>query len=349
MGGFRLSATAREVFFWGGSTVLGNRSEPPTAANEGDPIFPYISRLRKDFDNALGLHGWSKGWVARSSLLRNLITEQLHYHHETTGGSWTTVYTPDIEPTDDIWEGALNIHNLKQIISENLIIFPTITEDEINDKSKGDALSKGIALLQLTWFIVQIISRAVRGLAITELELTTAALAGLNSVMYVFWWSKPRDVRFPVVIRTKGVQELLAKRTEDVTWNFPDETFDSRRHLWTPMFKTFAQTFTSLPRTVIDALSSVLTVLKAYPHKISLSFSQLRRYISQIGRAGKDEGWERVRSKGLNIGQNDPIECQELINPESSATSPTFLSSTNVRITVSITNIFNLHCYNVLI
>lgn len=51
---------------------------------------------------------------------------------------------------DEICHGVLTFYTLKQLLSENLIRFPIITEDEINDKSKGDALSKGIALLQLT-------------------------------------------------------------------------------------------------------------------------------------------------------------------------------------------------------
>ena len=53
------------------------------------------------------------------------------------------------------------------------------------------------------------------------MELTTAALAGLNSVMYVFWWNKPLDVRCPIVIRTKAVEKMLAERpVEEHEWKF---------------------------------------------------------------------------------------------------------------------------------
>lgn len=142
---------------------------------------------------------------------------------------------------DDIWEGVLTISSLKTLLSENLIHFPSITEDEINDRSKGDALSKGIALLQLTWFIMQVIARAVQGLAITELELTTAALAGLNGIMYFFWWSKPRDVQFPVVIRTKGVEHQLSSTSDDRAWIFSDVAFSFRKQLWTTIAHHFAQ------------------------------------------------------------------------------------------------------------
>ena len=129
-------------------------------------------------------------------------------------------------------EGVLTRNCLRALLRKNLIAFPTISKDEINDKSKGDALSKTIASLQLAWFIAQIVARAVQGLAVTELELTTAALAGINGTMYLFWWSKPLDVRCPVIIQTKGVQDLLRSTDKDVKWEFSRSRFSLRKHIW---------------------------------------------------------------------------------------------------------------------
>ena len=42
-------------------------------------------------------------------------------------------------------------------------LFPTISEEEINDKSKGDGLTKTIVILQLLWFSVQFIGRLING------------------------------------------------------------------------------------------------------------------------------------------------------------------------------------------
>ncbi|KAJ6486987.1 hypothetical protein C8R45DRAFT_828338, partial [Mycena sanguinolenta] len=42
-----------------------------------------------------------------------------------------------------------------------------IPRDDIMDKSKGDALSKGIALVQGLWFITQIVARFVQRLPVT--------------------------------------------------------------------------------------------------------------------------------------------------------------------------------------
>ena len=51
------------------------------------------------------------------------------------------------------------------------------SEAEIQDKSKGDRLSITLALTQTTWFILQCISRAIEGFAMTELEVATCAFA----------------------------------------------------------------------------------------------------------------------------------------------------------------------------
>jgi len=52
-----------------------------------------------------------------------------------------------------------------------------IMGEAIMDRSKGDALSKGIAILQTGWFILQCIARKIQGLAVTELEVVTLAFA----------------------------------------------------------------------------------------------------------------------------------------------------------------------------
>jgi hypothetical protein len=85
------------------------------------------------------------------------------------------------------------------------IAFPTITAAEINDKARGDFLSKAIAILQTIWFIAQCIARGKQGLALTELELVTVALASLNGVMYYFWWDKPLGVNEPIKVYPSNV------------------------------------------------------------------------------------------------------------------------------------------------
>ena len=75
-----------------------------------------------------------------------------------------------------------------------------ISEKEIADRGRGDAVSKGIVLVQTAWVILQCIARQVQHLPITELEIVTIAYAGLNLVTYSLWWHKPQNVGCPVLL-----------------------------------------------------------------------------------------------------------------------------------------------------
>ncbi|PBK85591.1 hypothetical protein ARMGADRAFT_1129129 [Armillaria gallica] len=68
----------------------------------------------------------------------------------------------------------------------------------IKDKSKGDALSNTISILQLSWFIVQCIARALQHLPITLLEIIALAFTGLSIIMYALWWYKPLNVKYHI-------------------------------------------------------------------------------------------------------------------------------------------------------
>jgi hypothetical protein len=73
-----------------------------------------------------------------------------------------------------------------------------ITEKEIKDKGRSDAVSKGLVVVQTMWFILQCITRRVNALPITELELVTLAFAALNFATYSLWWNKPLNVECAV-------------------------------------------------------------------------------------------------------------------------------------------------------
>ncbi|KAJ7745532.1 hypothetical protein DFH07DRAFT_1063138, partial [Mycena maculata] len=75
-----------------------------------------------------------------------------------------------------------------------------IAADDIMDKSKGDAFSKGVALLQGLWFITQILVRFAEHLPISELEVVTLAFPVVNIFIWLLWWYKPLDVQQPILI-----------------------------------------------------------------------------------------------------------------------------------------------------
>ncbi|KAJ7247534.1 hypothetical protein C8J57DRAFT_1080719 [Mycena rebaudengoi] len=84
--------------------------------------------------------------------------------------------------------------------SEFLKAIQNIEAVDIMDKSKGDALSKGVALAQGLWFTTQCLARVHQRLAVTELEITTLAFAVVNIFVWLLWWDKPFDVQRPIVL-----------------------------------------------------------------------------------------------------------------------------------------------------
>jgi hypothetical protein len=104
----------------------------------------------------------------------------------------------------------LEARDLEELSEAGKIDWPTITEEEIADRSKGDYLSKTIVLFQTTWFIGQCIARGAYGLDVTELEVVTLAFATLTGVIYYLWWDKPLDVRCSIPVH------LIEDRSEKI-------------------------------------------------------------------------------------------------------------------------------------
>jgi hypothetical protein len=101
----------------------------------------------------------------------------------------------------------LDPFELQLLVQHGGIDLSCITEKEIQDRSKGDMLSKGLVVIQTGWFILQCIARRIEGLPLTELELVTLAFAALNFVTYGLWRNKPLNVQCPFRVpnkRTKG-------------------------------------------------------------------------------------------------------------------------------------------------
>ncbi|KAF8331703.1 uncharacterized protein EI90DRAFT_2871537, partial [Cantharellus anzutake] len=84
-----------------------------------------------------------------------------------------------------------------------------ITQKEILDRSKGDAFSKIITVLQLLWFITQYAERWANHLHRSQLETMALAYVALYIFVYVLWWEKPINVQFPIHVMQKSPSVLL--------------------------------------------------------------------------------------------------------------------------------------------
>ncbi|KAK7022048.1 hypothetical protein VNI00_017083 [Paramarasmius palmivorus] len=87
--------------------------------------------------------------------------------------------------------------SLDELISQGNLI---LSESEVRDRSHADLFAKLIALLQTTWFVVQVFARVAEGLALSELEVLALGFALLNFGTFFLWWSKPLRVQYPVRI-----------------------------------------------------------------------------------------------------------------------------------------------------
>jgi hypothetical protein len=100
----------------------------------------------------------------------------------------------------NVAKGVLSPERFSELLTAGKIEFPTVTAEEIEDRSKADGFSKMIALGQTLWFVAQCFSRVAQHLDITLVELLTFSLAVLNGLMYFLWWNKPLDVRCPICV-----------------------------------------------------------------------------------------------------------------------------------------------------
>lgn len=79
---------------------------------------------------------------------------------------------------------------------------PSISVDEINDKSKTDSFARIVSVAQITWIVVQVLARAARRLAISQLEISVAAYSGCAIIIHILHWSKPKGVLVPHTVHT---------------------------------------------------------------------------------------------------------------------------------------------------
>ncbi|KAK0183762.1 hypothetical protein F5146DRAFT_1147062 [Armillaria mellea] len=76
-----------------------------------------------------------------------------------------------------------------------------IKREEIKEHSKRDGLSKGLAVVQATWFLIQCATRLILHLPVTVLEAVAVGYAIFTVINYVAWWDKPLGILIPFQAR----------------------------------------------------------------------------------------------------------------------------------------------------
>ncbi|RWA05963.1 hypothetical protein EKO27_g9149 [Xylaria grammica] len=88
----------------------------------------------------------------------------------------------------------INAKALHYLVDKGYVDAPSITAEEIWDRSKQDKLSKVVALVQSLYVVTQVIGRASQRLAISCLELVTVAFLLCTAATYYFWLWKALDI-----------------------------------------------------------------------------------------------------------------------------------------------------------
>ena len=101
---------------------------------------------------------------------------------------------------------------LHYLVTRGYTSFPAITEMEIRTKGKQDGFQKILTLLQLGWFVLQCLTRAIQHLPVTTLELATIGLVLCTLASYYQWFHKPLDAEEAIIITTqKSTAQILVE------------------------------------------------------------------------------------------------------------------------------------------
>ncbi|KAJ5219726.1 hypothetical protein N7468_008930 [Penicillium chermesinum] len=141
------------------------------------------------------------------------------------------VEPPDV---DEYPSFPIDAEQLFHLIKEDIVEYPAITEDEIEDKSKSDGLSRSVSsqngmdstnihrlitVAQALWFVVNCIFRWAQGIFVTTLELTTLAFILISLVTSLCWYHKPMDVGSAVTIKLRvPVDEIRSRKGAPEKW-----------------------------------------------------------------------------------------------------------------------------------
>ncbi|KAF8217361.1 hypothetical protein K438DRAFT_1954222 [Mycena galopus ATCC 62051] len=125
-----------------------------------------------------------------------------------------------------------------------------VNTEDILDKSKGDALSKSVAVAQGLWFTTQCLARMHQRLAVTELEVTTLAFAVINIFVWLLWWDKPLDVQrpWPIVVESLHREQtpIVVESTFDLTSSFGSLDLEFRSRPFIPNVPLSASLFRTI-------------------------------------------------------------------------------------------------------
>lgn len=142
---------------------------------------------------------------------------------------------------DDGTFHRLTYSEFRGLIRARFVDAPIISAEEVDDKSKGNWFTKSLALLQIGWFVVQLLSRVVQHLETTPLELFTLGVVACTIISYIHWWAKPLDVNTSTPV-SKGSSFEISKQVlfEPLeVYRLREEFLESKSEPWFDALRAF--------------------------------------------------------------------------------------------------------------
>jgi hypothetical protein len=123
---------------------------------------------------------------------------------------------------------SLGGRSFLHLLSAGALALPNTTKIEIEEKSKGSGIAKTIACIQILYLAANLLGRAIQHLPVSTLELFTLAMVIMTLMLYALWWSKPLDVRVPIILETKASDKEVLKKMVNIgsrsDWNVPGKS-----------------------------------------------------------------------------------------------------------------------------
>ncbi|KAI3342545.1 hypothetical protein F4824DRAFT_486185 [Ustulina deusta] len=178
----------------------------------------------------------------RSSLWRSVQRfRELGYPHWTLRhGFFADMGGMLLLPEGDV-PFVINSSQVAFLVEKGYMECPKITAEEIWDKSKADFVSKSFAFLQASWFLFQLLGRAIVPLPTTALEIFTGAIVFCSFGNFVCWLHKPNDIRKSITLKINVSLQQVVSGGEAAAAVFHQHTdnMDEKPSKYATMAKAF--------------------------------------------------------------------------------------------------------------
>lgn len=118
--------------------------------------------------------------------------------------------------TQDDWIYTVTCEDEMVLLIQSGMVSPLdLRERDIQEHAKQDWLGKLFTLLQVSWFICNIITRWASHVSVSPFKLATVAYCFLGIVIYGFWWFKPKDMGAPIIVPLHYDRDNLSGELHD--------------------------------------------------------------------------------------------------------------------------------------